>query len=251
VTDSEVMNGDSTKIKKKKKVSEKMIGYDHNEDITDITNDSISDSSKIESLMIHDEDAEIDQTPQKKVFEKDKGGGLEILDDQFGLIEKAPFGADPHDKDHDYSWFLNELKNENTQPKPKPLEDSQKLSFEDNSTRVDPITPVKKSSQTRSSGGSVDKFIDEFKKEVEKFSSDEPESITINEPGVSNSKKRDSSGWQDTVESITPQQLAVFKKQFVNELAERLAEKISAKIDPEKLLLLLKQEILRQSHQKK
>ena len=247
VTDSEIMNQTvSGRIKKVDSV-EKMIGYDHQQENTDIT----SDSRKVESLMIREDDTDMDNAHKKAEQNQKKyneTGSLEILDDQFGMEQPAHLTPQKNHSDHDYNWFLDELANENSPAKQKQKEqnvsDSQSLKFESTSSFVDPITPAISQKETRETS-SVDKFIDEFKKEVEKFGSDEPESITLNEP---KQQKLSESGsvlqWTDSIEKITPQQVELFKKEFVRELADKIAIKIVSKIDSDKLLQLLKQEII-------
>ena len=247
VTDSEIMNQTSTSININKKTVDKMIGYDHKEDVTNIQ----TDSGKVESLMIRDEEAEISQnTPQKPPADKVLGTGkLEILDDQFGMVEQSPPGELQSDSDHDYNWFLNELKNDAipkdaNKPDPSKLSKSQEISFEDNASIVEPVPSTPKAQSNEPPIG-VDKFIDEFKKEIEKFSSQETESITLNESdGQPTQSKQPSMEWRDSIESISPEQMGIFKTEFVKELAERLAVKIAEKIDAEKLLSLLKQELI-------
>ncbi len=249
VTDSEVMGKTITKKIKKQPSVEKMIGFEHKEDITD----NQSDSGRIESLMITDDHTDIKHSQQStpNAPELTGTGKLDILDDQFGIVN-ANLGEDSkEDTDHDYNWFLDELASDNNIDAGKPKSgsqsngslDSQSLTFEDNASKVSPSTPANQQSAV-SQPSSVDKFIDEFKKEVEKFGSDEPESITLKDPNQKLSESGSVMQWTDSVENITPQQIQIFKKEFVSELAEKLAVKIADKIDAEKLLQLLKQEII-------
>ena len=140
----------------------------------------------------------------------------------------------------------NNDKAQHQQKQVKSQKDSQSLHFEETSSFVDPVTPAQVKKKT-AQPTSVDKFIDEFKKEVEKFGSDEPESITLEEPKKSLSESGSVLQWTDSLEKITPQHIELFKKEFVQELAEKLAVKIADKIDAEKLLQLLKQEIINKS----
>lgn len=245
VTESEVMDK-TTKVKAgAKSTVEKMIGFDLPSDSTDIPIKKNEDSGKVESLMIRDKD---DLDPKQK--KQETSSNLEILNDQYGLTQPDQLNSPQADSDHDYNWFLNELQKENNSPagqktsKPdtKNISDSQKLDFTDNSSVVDPITPPPSNKQKNSTSG-VDHFIDEFKKEVEKISGDMPDSVTIPPENLSDSQKLN---WEESVEKITPQTIAAFKEQFVKELAAQVAEKISQKIDADKLLLLLKQEIIKQ-----
>ncbi len=245
VTDSEVLDETITGKVKKKQNSDEMIGYGYQKDITDIP----ADSGKVESLMISEDVTDIKHTKPKAPKQVTETGKLDILDDQFGIASHNLEREPDENADHDYNWFLNELATDNSD-KPQDashqkgaLKESQKLSFEETSSFVDPVTPAlvqKKESKSTS----VDKFIDEFKKEVEKFGSDEPESIVIKEAEQKLTESGSVMQWTDSVDKITPQQVELFKKEFVSELAEKIATKISDKIDAQKLLQLLKQEII-------
>ena len=249
VTDSEILDQTvSGKINKVKSSVEKMIGYDHHHEDTDMT----SDSGKVESLMIREDDTDMNQAHKKSEQDQRKfteTGSLEILDDQFGMEQPKNITPQNNHSDHDYNWFLDELANENTgskQKHQKEISDSQSLKFEDNSTFIDPITPVS-SKKLPNETSSVDKFIDEFKKEVEKFGSDVPDSITLKEPQQKLSESGSVLQWTDSIEKITPQQIELFKKEFVRELADKIAINIVNKIDADKLLQLLKQEIIQKA----
>lgn len=247
VTDSEVLDPTLTGKIKTIPPAEKMIGYEQQQDIT-------SDTGKVESLMITEDAADIKHSKNiqpKPPKELSGTGKLDILDDQFGIVNQELKTESKEDADHDYNWFLDELSNDSNEDAqaqapptpPKQQQDSQKLSFEDTSSFVDPITPAQPQTSPKETT-SVDKFIDEFKKEVEKFDSEEPESVTISEPAQKLSKSGSVLHWTDSVEKITPQQIELFKKEFVQTLAEKLAIQITGKIDSDKLLQLLKQEII-------
>jgi hypothetical protein len=218
-------------------------------------NSNSSDSGKVESLLIRDEDAEIGHgSPQGKPDKMTSSGKLEILNDQYGLIDKEAANLEAEDRAHDYEWFIDEVRKENQTPagqKPQSSSAEQpgELLFSDNSSMIDPITPPPKPAKSGGSAPSnaqgVDEFIDEFKKEIEKIHSDEPESVTINDSAVAGGGKNKPLNWQDTIEKMTPEQIQLFTRRFISELAEKVAQSIAAKIDSEKLLTLLKREIIK------
>jgi CheY-like chemotaxis protein len=255
ITESEDMNQTNiTSIKKAGKPLDKMIGFDHQESKTDVP----LDSGKVESLMIRDENADIAQTNNNKPAPQFSGTGkIEILNDQFGLVEPDKINQSQNKADHDYNWFLNELQKEETDIKPNPsdsdsLSDSQNISFEDPSALVDPVTPVipdNKPEEHLSKG--IDKFIDEFKKEVEKIEPETPETITVNDDSPQPSTGKQSMSWEDSFEKLTPENIELFSRRFISELAEKFAEKITEKIDSEKLLSMLKNEIVKRLDQGK
>lgn len=168
-------------------------------------------------------------------------------------------------ENHDYNWFINEMKQEaNVQPhapttptkvqRPEQQVMSRsggiKTTTAPVSTTVQPASQVLPGGKGRTVG--VEKFIDEFKREIEKFRSDEPEP-SGSEPGK---EKSQSAGegkqmvWEETVERLNSDTVGVFTRQLAHDLAEKIAEKIVSKIDAEKLLVLIKNELLSQPHKK-
>jgi len=257
VTGSEEMDKTKTRQTRTRRRKDKMVGFDHEED------SELTDSSRVESIRITDEAADI--TPggsaQKPPAEPSSSGKLDILDasDQYGMNDPSQFASFEGDKAHDYEWFINEMQRD-AQVKPPAHADQNSeaaqldLTVTDNSTFIDPITPppASPSSMGQSAlGDSVEKFIDEFKKEVEKIHESEPESVVVEaEPGGEGASAADRS-WEDSLEKISAGQIDWFTKEFVQVLAERIAGKIAAKIDNEKLLALLKAEITAQAARKK
>jgi CheY-like chemotaxis protein len=255
VTDSEVMDRTNMGLKvPKKRHADQMIGYEHVEDETDTG----SDSGRVESLMIHEDTTDIKHSPAKDKPKVNLSGSskLEILSDQYGLEESEGSDSESEGRVHDYDWFVNEMQNESkgktggTTKVKTAKQPEGNLSFTDPSSMVDPVTPGPKQAPKKSEAGpAVDKFIDEFKKEIEKIHSTEPESITLNaEPAAR--KEGESLDWEDTLEHLTPEKVEMFAQQFIAELAERLADKIAAKIDSEKLLALLKTEMFKHLEKK-
>ena len=112
VTDSEILNNTTANKIQKKQTAENMLGYEHKEDSTDVTNNS----RKVESLMITDDVTNIKHSHQSQPAPPQEitgTGKLEILDDQFGIVN-ADLGNDSDENaDHDYNWFLDELANDN------------------------------------------------------------------------------------------------------------------------------------------
>ncbi|HWR81965.1 MAG TPA: hypothetical protein VN285_01535, partial [Candidatus Deferrimicrobium sp.] len=98
--------------------------------------------------------------------------------------------------------------------------------------------------RSRTAGSSVDKFIDEFKKEVEKLRSDELESVKLEadsaRPGHPAAGSR---VWEESTESASPDQVSLFARQMCSELADRIAEKIVARLDAGQLTQLMRDEI--------
>lgn len=259
VTGSEVM-GKTTGIRVRAKASpeEKMIGLGED---TDQPND-MSDSKRVESLVIDEEVSQIShQQPKPKPKPVDGTGKLEILDDQYGLAEPDALNADHPDQVHDYDWFVNSIAQDAVPGHKTPageagLSDSDELTFTDPSASVDPITPGpaapgKKSGQSANSAGSgVEKFIDEFKKEIEQLRSAERDDFDDSAQSVAESKPKSGMSWEETLEKIGPTEVNQFVAEFSRELGRAVAEKIVSKIDPDKLLALIKAELTERRRRK-
>ena len=255
VTDSEVMDKTVMKSSKgKKKTSDKMVGLGASTEADDDT----SDSGRVESIMIESDSTDIVQKPKSSPQESmGTTGKLDILSDQYGLTaDPSDLKLDDPDANHDYEWFINEMRSDNQKSvaddktPPPDMNQSAGLTVTDPSSMVDPITPPPASTSQPAQptkGAGVEKFIEEFKKEVEKINADQPESIVISEEGQASGEAAQGMSWEEKLEDLTPEQLRIFTRQFTSELAERLAAKIADKIDDMKLLALIKHEIIAQA----
>ena len=124
-----------------------------------------------------------------------------------------------------------------------------------------PVTPVQAprptqpaDSTARSGHGSsagVEKFIGEFKKEIERLRSSEPEELVVEEHTSQPAHQQGHLAWEEVLERTQPQEVQLFTRQLTSELAAKLAELIAAKIDSDKLLQLIKNEIVARSSEKK
>jgi DNA-binding response OmpR family regulator len=263
---SEEMNKSNTMRKKRRK--SRSAGKDSDED-TD-------KGRRVESVIITEDDTDIRQvTHEKKSAEPAaESSKLEIMDDQFGISNPNAFKTDEEaERGHDYDWFINSMRAEATAAEnaegasegvSQTIQDgSDELKFTDNASVVNPFTSVSgESSQTSTSkpksgtpesthsdSGKVEKFIDEFKKEMELLRSEEPDSVAIDDAAGTASGTGKQMDWEEKVERMTVREVAVFTKEFSSRLAEALAEKIAAKIDPEKLMHLIKKEVLSRKQQ--
>ena len=256
VTSSEVMDKTMRVKRQAGKTSEKMVGLDH--DVSG--DDDTGETGRVESLMIRDESSDIRHDPTDPPKQEKPVTGtskLEIMSDQYGLSDPGSFRELKNESQtHDYDWFVNSMREDVQSPGGTPPADTpdQGLDIADPSSHVDPVTPGPKMVQApgaapepkaRTSG--VDKFIDEFKHEIENLRDSEPEGAGVQTQTVPAEGHDKELAWEDKLERITPEHMAVFRREFVSVLAEKIAEKIVSKIDPEKLLQLIKQEIINQS----
>ena len=255
VMESEVMDKTATSRKASatevnRKVNSQVVGLDDSQR----GNLHHGDSGPIvESLHISDEDTS-KNTPREKPPVADDG--LEIVSDHQAYQNPQAL-VGPESSDHDYEWFINEMKRDATagaNPKTEEAGSAEDISeispeelvFQNPSTMVDPYTPPpeQKKSQDSNQSGNVEKFIDEFRKEVEKFRDDDlPSTDSVQETGF-RGKDDESLGWEETVERLTPKEVAIFTRQVADKIGENVARIIVGRLDPDKLLRLLKQEIV-------
>ena len=252
VTDSQVMDKTTVGSRKvKKTASEKLVGMDSEED-------DRTTSGRVETVTL-DDTTSINLKKKQAAPTSGGTGKLEILSDQYGMSDPGALKTAPTGQVHDYEWFLNEMKQSSTEAvsakpappvvkaAPKPSQ-SGGLDIRTTASHVDPITPhpTSPSAGDKKSAG-VDKFITEFKQEIEKFRAEEPESITIDADSTSRPKSGGSFQWQERLEQLSPEEMGLFTKQLAREIAEKVAEKIIAKIDAYKLMILIKNEIMSRS----
>lgn len=242
VTDSEVM--DKTVIGRRQKPdsgSEKLIGLDTGPiDETDVGN------STVESLIIDEDSSQVRHRKMGRAAPPASGTGkIEILTDQFGMADTTPSGGD-EDSVHDYDWFVDAMKTDGDPAAPKASSDTGSLSITDPSASLDPITPSPATAAptTASQHSGVEHFIDEFKKEMEQVRSEEFSEPAPKDRIEAPRQVVDTLAWEETLEKIGPAQIDIFVKEFAQEVGRKVAEMMSARVDPDKLLRMIKSEIL-------
>ncbi len=255
VTHSEIMSKTSGMKQQKQQPTntETFLGMGHQEQ------DQMNRSSKVESLMIKADATSISSHNAAGGTGKPTGGTskIEIVDDQYGMVDPQAFHPQQKQENHDYNWFINEMKNESN-PQSAKAASSSGPSFGSASgpikTTTVPVTPAIKTSAPIAGGKGrtvgVEKFIDEFKREIERFRSDESDPVP--DPSQAPGQKQSGSSivWEETVERLNADAVGLFTKQLANDLAEKLAQKIVSKIDPDKLLVLIKNELMEQAKKK-
>ena len=217
----------------------------------------VTESGRVESVIIQEDSTDIVQKKAAPMSAPalSASGKIDILADQYGISDPKAMDAAAPDRDHDYDWFISEMQAEaqssGKAPTPKAgKSDSSELSFTDPSTLVDPVPSLSQPvtappSKADVTGAGVEKFIDEFKKEIEKLEVDQPDSVVIKEKSGSDSEAvPQKASWEDSVENMTGEKVSLFTRQLAYDLAEKIAIKIVAKIDSDKLLNLIKHEIV-------
>jgi CheY-like chemotaxis protein len=253
-----------------------------------VTAETTKDSGKIESLMIRDEDSDIDQLAASKrpVKEEIDDGSLLLSDDQYGLTNPSVFQQEEEVSNHDYSWFINSMQSDNTAKGPQQTpshsvktDGSHSPDSLDLTGAAEMLNPHTLGPQAQNSSGptnshspsvpsspaGMDRFIDEFRQEVEKLGDDGPESILIpgdepqyqpaaSEPhgmvAVDSLIEPENASWEDKLENVTPEHMRIFTRELATRLADKIAGLILARIDQDKLLRLIKDELINEIRKK-
>ena len=247
VTESEVMNQTAAGRRPQGAQSdEKLIGLEGKSNANETGRTSVN----VESLVLDEASGRaVNQVPGRKAPSVEGTGKLDILTDQYGLTYPGAAGQDEN-TNHDYNWFVDAIRKDNDPAvagAPRP-HDSGKLTIAPSSEAVDPIThgPIAPDSPKRSSSDSsgVEKFIDEFKKEMEQIRDTESDRLIPDVKTIGPDLPKDKLGWEEKLEQLGPSEMEMFTRVFAQELGRRVAEIIAAKIDPDKLIRLIKAEMV-------
>lgn len=258
VTDSSVMDKTSRMNRRQTSAlnADQMVGFSHHHEDAD----ELGETGRVESIVLSDSQTDIRraETGKTKVTPAPTATGkLDILPNQYNLTSGEGGDDDTTDREHDYHWFIDEMQREGqtdgasaVSPPVADLRSDDTLDFTDTASGLEPFvmkeaSPPPKQAK-KNDGPGVEKFIDEFKKEIERFQTDEPESVTLRDD---NAAPQSEVEWEESLESVTPQRVDLFTKRLVAELAEKIAQKIVGKIDSEKLLQLIKAEIVAHARQ--
>lgn len=276
VDEAEVLGNDTGafRILNKQITKETMLGFEY--DIKEDTSVTKKKKPQIDEVNIPaDKKAETKQedvkseflghdSKQLKISKKDgltESGKIEIVTDQYGMTDPQQFEAvkdSAGGESHDYHWFINEMQKESVEEAPA---DSGSLKIESPSQNMDPVAPVspdvrtkqsppavKTSSQeTQNHGQAVDKFISEFKKEMEKISEDADQALPdipvtqISPEKQSPDKAATPLDWEEAIERVTPSEIRSISGELVNAIAGKIAEEILARIDPDMIYRILRE----------
>jgi len=250
VTDSEMMNKTSAGGLKTSKASpEKLVGYDHFVD----DDEGLSETSRIDSLIIEEDTTTIGHKAgaPKTPPPVSATSKLEIAEDQYGLEKPDDVLAEVEsDSAHDYDWFVNSMRNEAEAPASAPPQPKESGGSSDVSPGISETASAVPGVQGDRRSGGVDEFIDEFKKEMELLRSDEPESVVVQEDPARPEEAQPVLAWEERLEKLSAEEVGIFTTRFVSELSEKIARKLVDRIDPDELLRLIKEEVVRLASKK-
>ncbi|MEE9441861.1 MAG: hypothetical protein V3V99_04265 [candidate division Zixibacteria bacterium] len=308
VDGSEVIGNDTGvfRLHNKKVTEGSMVGFEYKEQVDDSTittkkNDSVNipvknvqqpqATGQSPSQKKQQEDTPSEQTEERPEFlgtdsaklrsqaanQLSESSKIEIVTDQFGITSpEKPMETDSDD--HDYNWFINELKNEGKEGPKASTDDSGSLNIAKPEESLSPSAPapasqppqaqaprthsipveqpqatpaaaqpeLKKETPIKSQSEAVEKFISEFKKEMEKISTDdEPRIPVTNIPprDTTSSKSKDKIQWDENLEDIAEPELKNLSRELIKAISQQVANKMVALLDEEKVYLLLREAI--------
>ncbi len=234
------------------------------ENIPDLPPSSEDEPQKTEEPadILGQEQADSDTSPQDAGLSE--SSKIEIVTDQYGIAsipEPSEFiQPEDDDKAHDYEWFLSELRREasgekKTEPKLETPMGAQ-LSLDDKAAKAaadpQPKKPAAKKPEPKEEpkdlsahGEAIDKFISEFKKEVDKITGDAADQITVATIAADDSEPAGSGpagdlSWEERLEKVPEDQIKLMSREIVDAVAKQVARQLIARIDPDVVYHLIK-----------
>jgi hypothetical protein len=206
-----------------------------------------TEENKVESLMIREEG--YSAVPKSKLSDLSASSKIEIASDQYGLINPdEPMQAENKNAPHDYDWFIKEMQKET--PPIGVTSDSSSIKITPTSDSVEPIspslpkqemtTPSEEAEKPEIKEGGVDKFIEDFKKEMEELTSSMPEIIPMSPKEEFTAPPK----YREVSTEIDPEEIRHFSNYLAELLAERLAKEIVSKINPEEIYRIVREDLI-------
>jgi len=252
VTDSEVM--DNTVVGKKSGQSNQAhsVGFDS----FDQGSDELNETGRVESITVKEDSTDISlkaaqQGPAPDLSASKK---IDVLDDQYGFHNPDALQAETDNQDHDYEWFVNSMRDDaeegsassaaqvDEEVLPNPTDE---LDIQTPAATIQPIDPplVPPPHDSESKASGVERFIDEFRREIERVETVETPSVVL-KPGEDSSLAPQTPEWEETLQTVTPEKVALFARQFTSDLAEKIADELLQKINIDDLCEQIKNEIV-------
>ncbi|GAH48288.1 unnamed protein product, partial [marine sediment metagenome] len=181
---------------------------------------------------------------------------IEIVTDQYGIASPPDLAGHDNAGDaggnHDYDWFIKEMQKEAASGEGAPA-DSGSPTISPTSEGLKPVSPPPESEiplppapakpdqqdKIRTHGQAVDKFISEFKKEMDKITEDASPGFpdipitNIAADGTAQPKAELQPGWEEAVEKVSSSDIRRISKDLVDTIAARVTDQILARIDQE------------------
>lgn len=278
VDGSAVMEDDTAMFQKKsgKNIPESMIGFESKNGkeetssgkIAQVKVKAVDDSQSIERPDAEPEPKPVaskDNTflgvdssklpsPKPAMSESSK---IEIVTDQYGLAQ-SPEGLEPEAKEaggHDYDWFINEMKGVTGKDKAN-LKDTGSTNIKPNAEVKAPpqethqsqpqetTQPVDPGPENKTEHGeAVDKFISDFKKEMEKITEEPSGGVPIKNLSAPVPPEISSFKWQESTGGGTARIGTALSEEKMDEITRRIIDKIFIQISRETLYRIIREAI--------
>jgi len=193
-------------------------------------------SNKVESLLIREDGSEQKILEKEELPDLSASSKIDIPTDQFDISGSKGPGSPERAKetktdDHDYDWFINEMKKETGDIKfDKPGKDagSQKIQTTNAAMDLNPIMPSKEKDapdKPEIKVGGVDQFISEFKQEMEQSAPESAKTPAAPKPG----------------KTEPGMEIELDINQIADFIAEKIVDRLMAKINKEDISSLIKE----------
>jgi CheY-like chemotaxis protein len=257
VDESKVIGDDTGafRILNAKPTKETMIGFEYGASSPD---DSGAVAKKVDQISIKDSGATPvppkaaagDAATDNQAPEGFSGSGkIEIVSDQYGMITppemQPPMFEDAVPRTHDYDWFIKELKREGTAPlegaPPKAAGDSGPVKVAGKADTIPPVVPPAPTPPSHQTA--IDKFISEFKREIENIPETPIPTVAITPPREAAARQSDADasglGWREAIEQISPNDIKLLSRELIEAVSARVAERILSNLDQETVYRIL------------
>jgi DNA-binding response OmpR family regulator len=278
VSEAEVIGNDTAafRVMNRKVTTEAMIGYEYKAS----TEDSAITKKKIDEISVPADPARAPAPPtatappseEPKAAEflgadtsklknrpaegMSASSRIEIVPDQYGMISPADLAEQIQqtgDKpsSHDYDWFVKEMRNLGGPKDAKRPADSGSLKITPTADALHPAVPPPSSSAPAPEAAkppthaeAVDKFISEFRREVEKISGESPapaQAAVTPAPAAPQARTEVNAGVAAALEKISPSEIRMLAQELTGAVAEKIAQRLTAHLDPQMVYQILRE----------
>lgn len=177
-------------------------------------------------------------------------GKIEIVSDQYGMTTppelQGPMFEEAVPRTHDYDWFIKELKREGTVPpegaRPKSASDSGPVKIAGKTDAASPAAPAPTATPPKHQDA-IDKFISEFKREIENIPETPIPSVSITPPREMAARPAGAAdsalGWREAIEQVSPNDIKMLSRDLIEAVSAKVAERILSNLDQETVYRIL------------
>lgn len=177
-------------------------------------------------------------------------GKIEIVSDQYGMTTppelQGPLFDEAVPRTHDYDWFIKELKREEAAPpegtRPKSASDSGPVKIAGKTDTTASAAPASTATPPKHQDA-IDKFISEFKREIENIPETPIPSVSITPPRKTTARPADAAGsalgWREAIEQVSPNDIKMLSRDLIEAVSARVTERVMSQLDQETVYRIL------------